>query len=95
MEPTRSDPAPAQQFGMVVGIPNAGQVNALSTLNLRGERSVTCKGDFDKATGPLPAGGPRRATRSASSRTRSNGPHSWTRSTAGTPISRSSRCTAS
>ncbi len=49
---------PQQQYGMVVGIPNAGQVNALSTLNLRGERSVTCKGDFDKATGPLPAGAP-------------------------------------
>ena len=58
MEPTRSDPAAFQQYGMVVGMPNAGQVNALSTLNLRGERSVTCKGDFDKATGPLPAGAP-------------------------------------
>jgi hypothetical protein len=58
MEPTASDPAVSQQYGMVVGIQNAGQVNALSTINLRGERSVTCKGDFDRATGPLPPGAP-------------------------------------
>ena len=32
---------------MRVGIPNAGQLNALETLNIRGERSVTCKGAFD------------------------------------------------
>jgi amidase len=58
MEPTLSDPSVQQQFGMRVGVPNAGQLNALSTLNIRGERSVTCKGDFDKApsAGPLPAG---------------------------------------
>ena len=48
MEPTASDPAVQQQFGMIVGIPNAGQVNALGTLNIRGERSVTCRGDFDR-----------------------------------------------
>src|SRR4029077_15651574 len=41
MEPTRSDAAVQQQYGMVTGVPNAGQVNALSTLNIRGERSVT------------------------------------------------------
>ena len=60
MEPMISDPGVQQQFGMRVGIPNAGQVNALETLNIRGERSVTCKGDFDKApsSGPLPAGAP-------------------------------------
>src|SRR3954447_23916968 len=58
MEATASDPAVQQQYGMLVGMPNAGQVNALSTLNIRGERSVTCKGDFDKASGPLPAGAP-------------------------------------
>ena len=46
MESTASDPSVAQQFGMLVGKPNAGQVNALSTLNIRGERSVTCKGAF-------------------------------------------------
>jgi len=36
-------------------------VNALETLNVRGERSITCKGDFDKApsAGPLPAGAPK------------------------------------
>jgi amidase len=60
MEPTASDPQVYQQFGMVVGIPNAGQVNALATLNIRGERSVTCKGEFDRhpSLGPLPPGAP-------------------------------------
>ncbi len=60
MEPTLSDPSVQMQVGMRVGIPNAGQVNALETLNIRGERSVTCKGDFDRApsAGPLPAGAP-------------------------------------
>ena len=60
MEPTASDPSVQQQFGMTVGIPNVGQVNALGTLNLRGERSVTCKGGRDKAPsqGALPPGSP-------------------------------------
>ena len=60
MESTVSDPAVMQQTGMRVGIPNAGQVNALETLNIRGERSVACKGAFDAhpSTGPLPAGAP-------------------------------------
>jgi Asp-tRNA(Asn)/Glu-tRNA(Gln) amidotransferase A subunit family amidase len=60
MEPTASDPTVAQQFGMIVGIPNAGQVNALGTLNIRGERSVTCRGDYDlpPSAGPLPPGAP-------------------------------------
>lgn len=60
LEPTRSDPSVYQAFGMVVGIPNARQVNALATLNLRGERSVTCKGAFDAhpSSGPLPADAP-------------------------------------
>jgi len=60
MEPTASDPQAYQQFGMIVGLPNAGQVNALATLNIRGERSVTCKGEFDRhpSLGPLPPGAP-------------------------------------
>src|SRR6185312_133542 len=60
MEPTASDPSVQQQFGMIAGIPNAGQVNALAMLNIRGERSVTCKGDFDRhpSLGPLPKGAP-------------------------------------
>ncbi len=60
MEATASDPSLQQQFGMIVGIPNAGQVNALGTLNIRGERSVTCRGDFDRhpSLGPLPPGAP-------------------------------------
>src|SRR5204862_4803012 len=49
-----------QQAGMIVGKPNARQVNALATLNIRGERSVTCRGDFDlhPSKGPLPPGAP-------------------------------------
>jgi amidase len=60
MEPTASDPSVQQQYGMIVGIPTAGQVNALATLNIRGERSVTCRGDFDlhPSKGPLPPGAP-------------------------------------
>jgi len=60
MEPTASDPSVQQQYGMTVGTPNSGQINALGTLNLRGERSVTCTGDRDRrpSSGPLPAGSP-------------------------------------
>jgi len=61
MEPTASDPTVQQQYGMTVGIPNAGQVNTLGMINIRGERSVTCKGDYDRhpSKGALPAGAPR------------------------------------
>ena len=60
MEPTMSDPAVQQQYGMVAGLPDAGQINALSTLNIRGERSVSCKAECDRtpAAGPLPASCP-------------------------------------
>jgi amidase len=60
MESTASDPSVQQQFGMIVGKPNAGQVNAIGTFNIRGERSVACKGDFDlhPSKGPLPKGAP-------------------------------------
>lgn len=60
MEPTASDPAVQQQYGMIVGQRDAAGVNALATLNIRGERSVTCKGEFDRhpALGPLPPGAP-------------------------------------
>ncbi len=56
MEATQSDPNIQQQYGMVVGIENAGQLNALATLNLRGERSVTCQAGCDAhpSTGALP-----------------------------------------
>jgi amidase len=56
MEPTISDPSVMAQYGMRVGIPNAGQVNAIETLNLRGERSVTCKAKCDAhpSKGALP-----------------------------------------
>ena len=57
MEATSSDPTVHQQYGMVLGIQRAGQINALSTLNLRGERSVSCKAQCDAppASGPLAA----------------------------------------
>ena len=60
MEPTASDPSVQQQYGMIAGVPNAGQLNALATLNIRGERSVTCRGDFDRhpSEGPLAPGAP-------------------------------------
>ena len=60
LEPTKSDPRVHQQYGMVVGIEDAGQVNALTTLNLRGERSVTCKTTCDAhpSSGPLPSSCP-------------------------------------
>ncbi len=60
MEATASDPQVQQQFGMLVGVQDAGQVNALSTLNIRGERSVTCRGEFDRhpSAGPLPPDAP-------------------------------------
>jgi len=60
METSISDPGVQLQYGLRVGIPEAGQLNALETLNIRGERSITCKGDFDRkpSDGPLPAGAP-------------------------------------
>jgi len=59
MDATASDPSVKQQYGMVAGIPEAGQLNAFETFNIRGERSVTCKGKFDAPPGtPLPAGAP-------------------------------------
>jgi amidase len=60
MEATASDTSVQQQFGMIVGRSDACQVNALATINIRGERSVTCRGDFDlhPSKGPLPKGAP-------------------------------------
>jgi amidase len=60
MESTATDPSVQQQYGMIVGKPDAGQVNALSTINIRGERSVVCRGDYDRHPdeGPLPPDAP-------------------------------------
>ena len=60
MEPTASDPSVMHQVGILTGIANAGQLNALETINIRGERSVTCKGAYDAhpSTGALPPGAP-------------------------------------
>ncbi len=51
MEATVSDPGVQQQYGMVAGRKDAGAVNALETLNIRGERSVTCKAACDTHPG--------------------------------------------
>jgi amidase len=61
LEATASDNKVFQQFGTLVGIPNAGQLSALNTLNLRGERSVTCQAECDKSpqAGTLPANCPK------------------------------------
>ena len=40
MEATASDPDVHQQLGMIVGIPDATQVNALATLNIRSEQGL-------------------------------------------------------
>ncbi len=60
MEATASDPKAQQQFGMIAGIKSGNQLNALATLNIRGERSATCPGDYDRhpSDGPLPEGAP-------------------------------------
>jgi amidase len=60
MEATASKPEVPQQFGMIVGVRNGKQLNAIGTLNIRGERSVTCWGEFDKhpSQGPLPPDAP-------------------------------------
>ncbi len=60
MEASKSDPTVQLQFGMLVGIPGSRQVNALSTLNLRGERSMTCQArcDAHPSSGALPAACP-------------------------------------
>jgi len=60
MEATASDTDAQQQFGMIAGIENGSQLNALATLNIRGERSVVCRGDYDRhpSEGPLPEGAP-------------------------------------
>ena len=96
MEPTVSDPGVQQQWGMRVGIPDAGGVNAIETLNIRGERSVTCKARCDAATGALPASCPKAcdAFRQATRRARARGA-ARSSSTARIRISRSTRCIAS
>jgi amidase len=60
MEPTASEPKSNQQYGMITARSKSGQLNALATLNIRGERSVTCPGDYDRhpSLGPLPEGAP-------------------------------------
>ncbi|WP_411887462.1 amidase family protein [Hydrocarboniphaga effusa] len=61
MQATLSEPGAQQQYGMVVGIPGSNQVSALSTLNLRGERSTSCAAECDTtpSSGALPASCPR------------------------------------
>jgi amidase len=58
MQATISDPAKLQTYGYIHGVKNAGQLRTLSTVNIRGERCVTCKGscDLHPSNGPLPSG---------------------------------------
>ena len=74
---------------MVVGRPDAGQLNALESLNIRGERSVSCKAacDTNPASGPLPQAVRPPAKHFAGNRTRSNAPPNWINNTAGNRIS--------
>ena len=58
MQATISDPAKLQTYGYIRGAKNAGQLRSLSTVNIRGERSATCKAtcDLHPSKGPLPSG---------------------------------------
>ena len=53
MEPTASDPTVQQQYGMTIGIPNAGQLNALGTLNIRGEPGGRGPSEGRRSRSPL------------------------------------------
>ena len=95
-KPTASDPGVQQQFGMTVGIPDAGQVRAIGMINMRGERSRHARAT---SIGIRPPGRcrrerPRSARNSAVSPTPSSAPQNWTRSTAAIPICSAFRCTA-
>jgi amidase len=54
MEPTATDPTVKQQYGWIEGVPNSPKTAALATVNIRGRRSVTCKGDRDSKDNPPP-----------------------------------------
>ncbi len=97
MEATISDPTVVQQYGMRVAFTDAHQLNALETINLRGERSVTCKGKFDTApsAGPLPKNAPAVCEKFRQQPDALEVAAAWTSSTARSPTSKSSRCTAS
>ena len=57
MRPTASDPSKLQMYGTIRGVKNAGQLRSLNTVNIRGERSVTCRAacDAHPSSGPLPS----------------------------------------
>ena len=57
MQATISDPSKLQMYGYIRGKKNAGQLRSLNTVNIRGERSVTCKAacDAHPSSGPLPS----------------------------------------
>lgn len=61
MQATVSDPATQQTYGYIRGVKNAGQLRSLSTVNIRGERSATCKAtcDLHPSKGALPGTCPR------------------------------------
>ena len=97
MEPTASDPAVQQQFGMTVGIPNAGQVRALGMINIRGSDPSPAKAISIGIRRPARCRRARQpyVSSSAGSRMHWSALPNWTSSTVEIPISRRSPCTAS
>ena len=61
MEPTASDPAVQQQFGMIVGIPDAGQLNALA----HAQHPRRALGDLQRRLRPPPVARAASARRAA------------------------------
>jgi hypothetical protein len=96
MERTVSDPSVTAQMGMRVGIPNAGQLNALETLNIRGERRSPARARSMPTRQPDRSQRTRRrdARPSADSLMPWSAPPNSTHSTAPDRISRRCRCTA-
>ena len=96
MEPTASDPDVYQQYGMIVGMPNAGQVNAIGTLT----SAASVQSLARESTIFIPRRDlcrrvlHRSANSSDSNRTRWSGPPSSMRSTDVILILRRCQCTA-
>ncbi|MSP40975.1 MAG: amidase [Deltaproteobacteria bacterium] len=57
LQATISDPSKQQTYGYIRGVKNTGQLRSLNTVNVRSERSVTCKAtcDLHPSKGPLPS----------------------------------------
>jgi hypothetical protein len=86
MEPTASDPSVQQQFGMIVGIPNAGQVtpSGRSTSAASGRSPAGVTSTAIPRRDRCPPAHPRSARRSGASPMRWSARPNSTRNTAGT-----------